>query len=88
MVKFSGNINVNGKIAFVPQQAWIQNTTIKNNITFDELFDKEYYDKCVYSCALNSDLDLFAAKDETEIGEKVVLKTLRFKKTLRSFSAF
>ena len=29
MYKFNGNINVYGSIAYVPQQAWIQNATVR-----------------------------------------------------------
>ncbi len=29
MYKFNGTINVNGTISYVPQQAWIQNATVK-----------------------------------------------------------
>ena len=29
MHKFNGNINVHGSVAYVPQQAWIQNATLK-----------------------------------------------------------
>ena len=34
MSKKSGTISINGKIALVAQQAWIQNTSIKDNIVF------------------------------------------------------
>ena len=30
----AGMINVNGNLAYVPQQAWIQNMTLKDNIIF------------------------------------------------------
>ena len=71
MHKINGKINVFGKLAFVPQVAWIQNSTIKENILFNEDFDKEYYYQCIESCALAEDLSLFEFNDETEIGEKV-----------------
>ena len=29
MHKYNGTINVNGTISYVPQQAWIQNATVK-----------------------------------------------------------
>ena len=34
MDKISGNVEVNGKVAYVSQQAWIQNATLKDNIIF------------------------------------------------------
>ena len=40
-----GMINVNGNLAYVPQQAWIQNMTLKDNIIFgnEEGFQRRYY---------------------------------------------
>ena len=34
-----------GKIAYVPQQAWMQNATLKNNILFGRDFKKDLYEK-------------------------------------------
>ncbi|CAI9737156.1 resistance-associated 1-like [Octopus vulgaris] len=67
--KKKGTVQVNGSIAFVPQAAWIQNNTVKNNILFEKpLSDK--YDTIVDACALRSDFDILPAGDQTEIGEK------------------
>ena len=71
MHKFNGNINVYGTIAYVPQIAWIQNATIKENILFASNMDQDLYYKCLEACALIDDINLFESKDETEIGEKV-----------------
>ena len=63
---------INGDVSQVPQQAWILNTTVKNNILFGQEFDQRRYDEAIkYSC-LQSDLDILVNKDETEIGEKGV----------------
>ncbi|CAF0941211.1 unnamed protein product [Brachionus calyciflorus] len=70
MHKFRGFINVNGSTAYVPQQAWIQNTTLRNNILFGRKYDEKLYDKILSSCALVTDLDILPAGDQTEIGEK------------------
>ena len=43
MHKAKGNINVNGSMAYVPQQAWMQNATLKNNI----LFGKKLNEQCI-----------------------------------------
>ena len=58
-------------MAYVPQQAWIQNKTLKDNILFDKPFKQSRYEKIVEACALNPDLQIFPAADLTEIGEKV-----------------
>ena len=34
MGRTGGSINVHGSLAYVPQQAWIQNSTLQDNITF------------------------------------------------------
>nr|APD26519.1 ATP-binding cassette transporter subfamily C member 1 X6 protein [Brachionus koreanus] len=70
MYKFKGYINVNGSTAYVSQQAWIQNTSLRNNILFGHEYERELYEKVISSCALVSDLDILPAGDQTEIGEK------------------
>ena len=58
-------------MAFVPQQAWIQNDTLRNNILFGRDFDEQKYNKVLEACTLKPDLEILAAGDMTEIGEKV-----------------
>lgn len=58
-------------MAYVPQQAWIQNATLKDNILFGSKLDEERYLSAVDACALGPDLDLLPGRDQTEIGEKV-----------------
>lgn len=70
-VKIENNFNLQGKIAFVPQQAWILNATVKENITLGEPFDQRWYETCIETCALKLDLNGFPDGDLTEIGEKV-----------------
>ncbi|KAL1498301.1 hypothetical protein ABEB36_009120 [Hypothenemus hampei] len=70
MDKISGSINTWGSVAYVPQQAWIQNATVQDNITFGEVFDKLKYQTIIEACALKPDFDMLANGDQTEIGEK------------------
>ena len=53
------------------QQAWIQNSTLKENILFNKPEEKCDYYKVLETCALNPDLEMLPAADMTEIGEKV-----------------
>jgi ABC-type multidrug transport system fused ATPase/permease subunit len=69
--KFNGHINLNGSIAYVSQQAWLQNTTLKDNILFGKHFNENYYKQVVSACALESDISILPSGDSTEIGEKV-----------------
>ena len=60
-----------GSVAYVPQQAWIQNATVKQNILFSKDFKESRYRKVIDACALGPDLEILPGGDETEIGEKV-----------------
>ncbi|XP_044714704.1 ABC transporter transmembrane domain-containing protein [Hirsutella rhossiliensis] len=70
MRKTSGNVVFGGSRAFCPQYAWIQNTTLQNNITFGKDMDKRWYRKVIKACALEADLDMLPNGDQTEIGER------------------
>lgn len=58
-------------MAYVPQQAWIQNSTLRHNIVFGQERREAWYHRVVEACALPPDLEILPAGDETEIGEKV-----------------
>ncbi|KAJ3060193.1 Canalicular multispecific organic anion transporter 2 [Rhizoclosmatium hyalinum] len=46
MQKVSGEVRVSGSVAYVSQQAWIENATIRDNILFGSEYDeKKYKDK-------------------------------------------
>ena len=61
-------------MAYVPQQAWIQNATLKENVLFGKNSDDVRYQKAIEACALGPDLEILPGGDETEIGEKVERK--------------
>ena len=58
-------------MAYVPQQAWIQNATVQDNILFGKQQNMTLYERVVESCALGPDLEILPGGDLTEIGEKV-----------------
>jgi ABC-type multidrug transport system fused ATPase/permease subunit len=70
MHKFQGNINVNGTLALVPQIAWMQNATFRDNILFGLEYNDYYYKQVIDLCAIKADFEQLAAGDQTEIGEK------------------
>ena len=70
LAKLKGTINVYGDLAYVSQQAWIQNLTLRQNILFGKRFREEKYRKVVEACALKPDLEILPGGDQTEIGEK------------------
>ena len=70
MEKLKGTVNTNGRVAYVPQQAWIQNETVRQNILFAKEYNDIYYKRVLETCALEQDLKILTAGDLTEIGEK------------------
>ncbi|HEY6438058.1 MAG TPA: ABC transporter transmembrane domain-containing protein [Ignavibacteriaceae bacterium] len=70
MIKTEGKVNVNGSIAYVPQQAWILNTTLIENVLFMKPMDRKRFDKVIECCALLPDLEILPGGELTEIGEK------------------
>jgi len=72
MEKLGGKVNSNGKIAYIPQQAWIQNCSLRNNIMFGKAYNESVYNKVINACALKPDLAMLPGGDSTEIGEKVM----------------
>ncbi|KAG9103574.1 hypothetical protein FRC06_009826 [Ceratobasidium sp. 370] len=59
-----------GGVAYAAQEAWVQNETIRENILFGAEYDEARYKKVISQCALERDLTLFDAGDQTEVGEK------------------
>ena len=57
-------------MAFVAQEAFIQNKTVRDNILFGRPFDPDRYTATIRGCALESDFQLLPHGDGTEIGER------------------
>ncbi|CAL8304688.1 unnamed protein product [Lota lota] len=70
MEKMEGDVTVRGSVAYVPQQAWIQNATLRDNILFGKSFAEQKYQSVLEACALTPDLEVLPGGDMTEIGEK------------------
>lgn len=76
-----GDVNINGRLAYVSQTAWVLNATLKRNITFagdahnmdggsSSAAAEARYQKVLDVCSLRSDLSVLPAGDATEIGER------------------
>lgn len=74
--KLSGNVRVAGSLAYVAQSAWIQNSSLRDNILFGQSFDPQKYQRILEACELLPDLTILPNGDKTEIGEKGI--NLRF----------
>ncbi|TMS35379.1 hypothetical protein L596_002794 [Steinernema carpocapsae] len=70
MEKLRGMVGVHGRLAYVPQQPWIQNLSLRDNITFGKKFNRHLYNRVIEACALKPDLEILPHGDKTEIGEK------------------
>ncbi len=71
MRRTAGTVRFNGTVAYCPQSAWIQNATVRENITFGQPFDEERYWKAIHDACLETDLELLPNGDMTEVGERV-----------------
>ncbi|EGG21172.1 ABC transporter C family protein [Cavenderia fasciculata] len=72
MNSIDGSVAVRGKIAYVAQQAWIINASLRDNIVFGSEFDEVKYQRVLQACALERDIELFPQGDLVEIGERGV----------------
>ncbi|CAH3177882.1 unnamed protein product [Porites lobata] len=68
--KTDGLVYIKGSTAYVPQQPWIQNATLQENVLFGQSHNPQRYDHVIRACALTPDIDILPAGDLTEIGEK------------------
>ena len=69
MEMITGQMKINGKMAYVSQQPWIQNLSLKDNIVFNQPYDESKYQEIINVCSLKDDLHLLSNGDQTEIGE-------------------
>ncbi|KAI5124178.1 hypothetical protein M0805_000983 [Coniferiporia weirii] len=70
MRQTSGTVSLGGTVGYCPQNAWIQNATIRENICFGRPFEKLRYWRAVHDSCLERDLELLPDYDMTEVGEK------------------
>uniref|UniRef100_A0A8C6AN30 Multidrug resistance-associated protein 1-like n=1 Tax=Monodon monoceros TaxID=40151 RepID=A0A8C6AN30_MONMO len=72
MEKLKGVVQRKGSVAYVSQQAWIQNCILQENILFGSVMQKQLYERVLEACALLPDLEQLPNGDQTEIGERGV----------------
>ncbi|KAJ5430031.1 ABC transporter integral membrane type 1 [Penicillium cf. griseofulvum] len=65
-----GTVRMSTSRSFCPQYAWIQNTTVRNNILFGKEYNETWYEQVLDACALTPDLEILPNGDQTEIGER------------------
>ncbi|XP_044061552.1 multidrug resistance-associated protein 5 isoform X2 [Siniperca chuatsi] len=70
MTLLEGNVAAIGGFAYVSQQAWILNDSLKENILFGNECDQDKYNAVLEACCLLPDLAELPYGDMTEIGER------------------
>lgn len=58
-------------MAYVPQEAWVQNTSVVENVCFRQKLDPLWLERVLEACALWPDVSSFPAGVHTKIGEQV-----------------
>ncbi|KAK1940462.1 Multidrug resistance-associated protein 1 [Phytophthora citrophthora] len=65
-----GRMDITGETAYVSQEAWIRNASLRDNIVFEGEFDSERYENVLTASQFALDLDALPSGDRTEIGER------------------
>lgn len=70
LIRKEGNLKINGRMAYIPQEAFLLNDTIRANILFGLKYEEENYLNTLARSKLLEDLKLLEGGDLTEIGER------------------
>lgn len=70
MVRKQGRIEKKGQFAFIPQEAFLLNDTLKGNILFGSEFNRKRYLESVKFSELERDIEILPGGDLTQIGER------------------
>lgn len=65
-------VQKSGRISYAPQDPFILNLTLRDNILFGSDFDSEWYNKVLDACALRPDIEQLGGSDLIQIGERGV----------------
>ena len=49
----AGSVEIEGKVSYASQEAWIFSDTLRENILFGKPYDQERYNTVVEACALD-----------------------------------
>ncbi|KAM7488728.1 hypothetical protein LguiB_026212 [Lonicera macranthoides] len=64
------SIMVYGSKSYVPQSAWIQTGTVRENVLFGREMNKALYEDVVEGCSLIRDIEMWADGDSMVVGER------------------
>ncbi|KAI8893994.1 P-loop containing nucleoside triphosphate hydrolase protein, partial [Globomyces pollinis-pini] len=63
-------VKVYGSTAYMSQEAWLLNMTLRENVLFGQPMDKARFNEVIRVAGLERDLTLLVAGDQTEIAER------------------
>ncbi|GCB72265.1 hypothetical protein scyTo_0006224, partial [Scyliorhinus torazame] len=70
LILLEGTVAVRGTFAYVAQQAWLLNTSLRDNILFGKNYEEERYNNVLEACCLHPDIESLPYGDMTEVGER------------------
>ncbi|XP_048461284.1 ATP-binding cassette sub-family C member 5-like [Rhincodon typus] len=70
LILLEGTVAVRGTFAYVAQQAWLLNASLRDNILFGKNYEEERYNNVLEACCLYPDIEALPCGDMTEIGER------------------
>ncbi len=65
-------VQAGGRISYAPQDPFILNLSLRENILFGSDFDTERYNRVLDACALRQDIEQLGGSDLVQIGERGV----------------
>jgi len=65
-----GSISRNGSLAYVSQEPFLLNDTLRENILFGDEFEEAFYEEVIKKCELLQDIQQLPGGDLTQIGER------------------
>ncbi|XP_077229019.1 putative ABC transporter C family member 15 isoform X2 [Tasmannia lanceolata] len=65
-----GGVKVFGSKAYVPQSAWIQTGSVRENVLFGKKLERNFYEEVLEACALNRDIEIWGDGDLSVVGER------------------
>uniref|UniRef100_A0A8D1PTV4 ATP-binding cassette sub-family C member 6 n=1 Tax=Sus scrofa TaxID=9823 RepID=A0A8D1PTV4_PIG len=73
--KLEGSVSIQppvfqGSVAYVPQEAWVQNTSVVENVCFGQELDPLWLERVLEACALWPDVGSLPAGIHTQAGEQ------------------
>ncbi|CAJ0934689.1 unnamed protein product, partial [Mesorhabditis belari] len=72
MIQKTGKVTKSGSLSYSPQQPWIINTTIRENILLGKPFNPDLFKRIIQATELQEDLSRFEHGELTELGENGV----------------